>query len=46
VVSERSGFYPGPKVDTAGGGVLSQAGALLLTETIHVSGLGAGLRTA
>jgi hypothetical protein len=46
VVSERSGFYPGPKVDTAGSGVLSQAGALLLTETIHVSGLGSALRTA
>ena len=46
MVSERSGFYPGPKVDTAGAGVLSQAGGLLLTETVRVSGLGSGLGTA
>jgi hypothetical protein len=46
VVSERSGFYPRPKVDTAGDGVASQAGGLLLTETIRVSGLGVALRLA
>jgi hypothetical protein len=46
VVSERSGIYPHPKVDTAGCGVVSQAGGLLLTETIRVSGLGLALRTA
>ncbi len=46
MVSERSGFYPRPKVDTAGAGVLSQAGGMLLTETIRVSGLGSALRTA
>jgi hypothetical protein len=46
VVSDRSGIYPRPVVDTAGSGVLSQAGALLLTETVRVSGLGAGLRLA
>ena len=46
MVSKRSGFHPGPKVDTAGSGVLSQAGAVLLTETIAVSGLGAALRVA
>jgi Transposase DDE domain group 1 len=46
VVSERSGIYPRPKVDTAGDGVASQAGGLLLTETIRVSGLGTALRLA
>ena len=46
MVSERSGFYPRPKVDTAGVGVLSQAGGLLLTETIRVSGLGTGAADA
>jgi hypothetical protein len=46
VVSERSGIYPRPKVDTAGSGVLSQAGAMLLTETLRASGLDARLRAA
>jgi Transposase DDE domain group 1 len=46
VVSERSGIYPRPKVDTAGAGVVSQAGGLLLTETIRVSGLGLALQAA
>lgn len=46
MVSERSGIYPRLKVDTAGAGVVSAAGALLLTETVRVSGLDASLRTA
>jgi len=46
VVSERSGIYPHPKVDTAGCGVVSAAGGLLLTETVRASGLAAGLQAA
>ena len=46
MVSERSGFYPRPKVDTAGCGVASQAGGMLLTETIRVAGLGRSLAVA
>jgi Transposase DDE domain group 1 len=38
-VSKRSGFYPGPSVDTAGTGGVSQAGAVLLVETIRAVGL-------
>ncbi len=45
-MSERSGIYPRLKVDTAGSGVLSQAGAMLLTETIRVSGLERALLAA
>ena len=45
MVSERNGFYPAPKVDTAGAGVLSHAGSMLLTDTVRVSGLGSALRT-
>jgi hypothetical protein len=37
-VSKRSGFYPCPAVDTAGSNVVSQAGGLLLTETIRAVG--------
>jgi hypothetical protein len=38
-VSKRSGSYPSPGVDTAGSNVVSQAGGLLLTETIRAVGL-------
>jgi hypothetical protein len=34
-VSKSSGFYPCPAVDTAGSNVVSQAGGVLLTETIR-----------
>jgi hypothetical protein len=38
-VSKRSGFYPCPVVDTAGSMVVSQAGGVLLTETVRTVGL-------
>jgi hypothetical protein len=38
-VSKRSGFYPCPAVDTAGSQVVSQAGGMLLTETVRAVGL-------
>ena len=38
-MSQRSGFYPCPAVDTAGSNVLSQAGAVLLTETVRAVAL-------
>jgi hypothetical protein len=37
-VSNRSGLYPRPAVDTAGSYVVSQAGGLSLTETIRAVG--------
>jgi DDE family transposase len=45
-VSKRSGFYPCPAVDTAGSNVVSQAGGLLLTETIRAVGLDQALSAA
>jgi Transposase DDE domain group 1 len=45
-VSKRSGFYPCPKTDTATAAVVSQAGAVLLTETARVVGLDRVLSTA
>jgi hypothetical protein len=36
-ISKRSGFYSRPAVDTAGSNVVSQAGGLLLTETIRTA---------
>jgi hypothetical protein len=45
-VSKRSGFYPCPAVDTAGSNVVSQAGGVLLTETIRPVGLDKQLSTA
>lgn len=38
-MSNRSGFYPCPAADTAGSMVVSQAGGLVLTETIRAVGL-------
>ncbi|MEC5178773.1 IS1380 family transposase [Arthrobacter sp. CG_A4] len=41
-----TGMYPSVRVDSAGNGVVSQAGGLLLARTVRVSGLGAGLSKA
>ncbi len=41
-----TGVYPSVPIDAAGRGVVSSAGALLLTETVRVSGLGAALSEA
>ena len=38
-MKHTTGFYPRVRVDGAGKGVVSQAGASLLTETVRVSGL-------
>ncbi|MGH8210425.1 MAG: transposase, partial [Steroidobacteraceae bacterium] len=38
-MSNRSGFYPCPAADTSGSMVVSQAGGLVLTETIRAVGL-------
>ena len=45
-MSERSGFYPCPAVDTAGSNVVSQAGGVLLTETVRAVGLDRDLSNA
>ena len=45
-MSNSTGFYPCVRADSAGTGVVSQAGGLLLTETVRVSGIGAGLSDA
>jgi len=42
-VSKRSGFYPCPAADGAGQRVVSQAGGLLLAETVRTVGLDAQL---
>ncbi len=42
----RSGFYPCPVVDTAASNVVSQAGAVLLTETARTVGLDQALSSA
>lgn len=38
-----TGFYPSVRVDSAGDGVVSQAGGLVLTSMVKASGLAAGL---
>ncbi len=38
-VRKRSGLYPAVEVDAAGSGVVSQAGGVLLLETVRASGL-------
>lgn len=38
-MSKPTGFYPSLTVDTAGTGVVSQAGATLLVETVRKTGL-------
>ncbi len=45
-MSERSGFYPCPKTDTVAATVVSQAGAILLTETVRAVGLDRALSAA
>jgi hypothetical protein len=45
-VKKRSGFYPRVQVGTAGVGVVSSAGAVLLTEAVRVSGLDKALTAA
>ena len=45
-MSESSGFYPRPAVDTPGTQIESQAGGILLTETIRAVGLDQGLAVA
>lgn len=45
-VGKRSGLYPCPAVDMAGSNVVSQAGGLLLTETIRAIGLDSQLSAA
>jgi Transposase DDE domain group 1 len=45
-VSKRSGLYPCPVVDTAGSMVVSQAGGVLLTETVRAVGLDRALSGA
>ena len=39
-------FYPRPRVDVAEVPALAHAGAVLLTDTIHATGLAASLREA
>lgn len=45
-MSKSTGSYPSVRVDSAGDGVVSQAGGLVLTETVKSTGLGAGLSGA
>jgi hypothetical protein len=45
-VSKRSGFYPRPGVDTAASKIVSEAGGMLLTETVRTVGLDAQLSAA
>jgi hypothetical protein len=45
-VKKTTGFYPRLKVDTASSAAVGQAGGVLLTETVAVTGLGQGLSAA
>ena len=45
-MSKRSGFYPGSDVDAAGRSTVSQAGAVVLLETVRTLGLDRGLSQA
>ena len=45
-MNKRSGFYPRPAADGAGSQVVSQAGGVLLTETIRAVGLDRELSAA
>ena len=42
-MKKRRGFYPPVALGKSDGSTVSSAGAMVLTETIGVSGLGAGL---
>ena len=45
-MKKNTGFYPQVRVDTGPSPAVGQAGAVLLTDTIRVSGLDAGLAAA
>ncbi len=45
-MKQRSRMYPAVQVDTAGAGVVSQAGGVTLTETIRAGGLDVALSAA
>lgn len=45
-MKKSTGSYPCVRVDSAGGGVVSEAGGIVLTEAVRVCGLGAGLSAA
>jgi len=45
-VSNNTGFYPCIQVDTTNSGAVSQAGGVLLTETIADAGLGSAMSAA
>ena len=45
-MKKRSGLYPRVRVDAAGAGVVSQAGAVLLVETSRATGLDRDLSQA
>lgn len=45
-MSKRTGLYPRVRVDARGRGMVSQAGGLLLTDTVRASGLDAALSAA
>ena len=45
-MKQRSGRYPRVQLDAAGTGVVSQAGAVTLTETVRVAGLDGALSEA
>ncbi|WP_026553443.1 hypothetical protein [Arthrobacter sp. H20] len=42
-MSNTTALYPSVRADSAGAGVVSQAGGMILTRTVRVSGIGAGL---
>jgi Transposase DDE domain group 1 len=45
-VSQRIGFYPPVRVDAAGSGLVSQAGGVVLVDTVRAVGLDAALSQA
>ncbi len=45
-MSNTTALYPSVRADSAGAGVVSQAGGMILTRTVRVSGIGAGLSEA
>ncbi len=45
-MKNTTGFYPRPRVDTAGRSAVAHAGGALLTATVRASGLDAALREA
>jgi hypothetical protein len=45
-VKQATGFYPRVNVDAAGSGVVSQAGGLMLVETVRASGIDRALSAA